>query len=55
VSDGVYVIAAKPEFELVALNKIEGDDTAFSASPVPLGKDRMLLRSDKALYCIGSK
>ncbi len=53
VADGVYVIAAKPEFELVAHNKIEDDKTAFSASPVPLDDSHFLLRSDKALYCIG--
>jgi outer membrane protein assembly factor BamB len=53
VSDGIFVIAAKPEFELVAHNTFADDDTAFSASPVPLGDDRVLLRSDKYLYCIG--
>ncbi len=53
VSDGVFVIAAKPEFELVAHNRFAEDKTAFSASPVPLGRTKILLRSDKFLYCIG--
>lgn len=53
VSDGTYVLEAGKEFKLLAHNKIQDDETAFSASPVPLGKSRMLLRSDKYLYCIG--
>lgn len=53
VSDGIYVLAGTDEFNLLAHNTFESDDTAFSASPVPLGEDKLLLRSDKALYCIG--
>lgn len=47
--NGTYVVAAKPEFELVAHNIIEGDGSVFNASPVPVG-DGLLLRSDKFLY-----
>jgi hypothetical protein len=54
VSEGTYVIAAKPEFKILAHNVFENDDTNFSASPVPLSKDKLLLRSDKYLYCIGN-
>ncbi len=53
VSDGTYVLEAGTQYNLLAHNKIADDETAFSASPVPLGNDRMLLRSDKYLYCIG--
>jgi hypothetical protein len=54
VADGTYVLEAGREFKLLAHNTFESDDTAFSASPVPLDGDRLLLRSDKALYCIGN-
>jgi hypothetical protein len=52
-----YVFAAKPEYELITINKLEADTeaevSAFNASPAPLGEDMLLIRSDKALYCIG--
>jgi hypothetical protein len=51
-----YVFEADPEYNLVTVNELEAgteaDESAFNASPVPLG-DRLLLRSDNALYCIG--
>ncbi len=50
--NGTYVVAAKPEFELVAHNVIEGDESVFNASPVPTS-DGLLLRSDEYLYHIG--
>ncbi|MFP4580923.1 MAG: serine/threonine protein kinase, partial [Candidatus Sumerlaeia bacterium] len=49
---GTYVLEAGPSYKLLAHNKIEGDDTTFNASPAPLGNDAILLRSDKAIYCI---
>ena len=49
---GVYVVAAKPEFELLAHNKIASDTSVFNGSPV-VCDGRLLLRSDRALYCIG--
>lgn len=51
--NGVYVIEATREFKQIAHNVIETDKTIFNASPVPLTGGRLLLRSDKALYCIG--
>lgn len=48
--DGIYVVAAKPKFELLAHTKLEGDDSIFNASPVPLPGGAVLLRSDKYLY-----
>jgi outer membrane protein assembly factor BamB len=48
--DGTYVLPASPEFRLLAQNKI--DDSVFNGSPA-VSDGRMLLRSDKRLYCIG--
>jgi outer membrane protein assembly factor BamB len=47
----VNVVAAKPEFELLATNALR-DRSLFHASPVPLD-GRLLIRSDQYLYCIG--
>ncbi|MFN0021555.1 MAG: PQQ-binding-like beta-propeller repeat protein [Pirellulaceae bacterium] len=46
-----FVIAAKPEFEQLSMNDL-GDRSIFNGSPSPVG-DRILIRSDKFLYCIG--
>lgn len=48
-----YVVAAKPEFEILATNDLN-DRSLFHASPV-LDDGRLYLRSNKFLYCIGSK
>ena len=46
-----FVIAAKPEFEQIAANELR-DRSTFNGSPTPDG-NRLLIRSDKFLYCIG--
>lgn len=46
-----FVIAAKPEFEQLALNQLE-QRGMFNGSPAVDGS-RLLIRSDKFLYCIG--
>jgi outer membrane protein assembly factor BamB len=46
-----FVLAAKPGFELLATNELR-DRSLFNGSPVVDGK-RLLIRSDKFLYCIG--
>ena len=51
---GTYVVAAKPELELLAHNTIEDDTSAFNGSPAVSG-GKLFLRSDKTLYCIGKK
>lgn len=51
---GTFVVAAKPKFELLAHNMIEGDESRTNASPV-VSNGQLLLRSDKFLYCIGKK
>lgn len=47
------VLAAQPRFELLASNDLE-DRSTFNASPVPAGR-RLLLRSDRYLYCVGGE
>jgi outer membrane protein assembly factor BamB len=53
-NNGAFVVAAKPEYELLAHNVIKSDDSVFNASPA-VNNGQLLLRSDKRLYCIGNK
>lgn len=46
------VLAAKPEFEQLAMNVIDDDRTRFDGSPAVDGS-RLLIRSGKFLYCLG--
>lgn len=48
-----FVLAAKPEFEQLATNDL-GDESTFNASPA-VTDGRLLLRSDRFVYCIGQK
>ncbi len=48
-----FVLAAKPQFEQLAVNDLS-DGSLFNGSPAVAG-NRLLLRSDKFLYCIGVK
>ena len=51
----VIVVEAAPRFKLIARNTIDVDsDEIFRASPAPC-QGRLLLRSDRALYCIGAE
>ncbi len=52
---GTYVLPAKPSFELLAHNTLEGDDSIFSSSPIPVGDGALLLRSDRYLYRISAR
>jgi len=47
---GTYVLAARPEFELLAHNG-PLDASIFNGSPAVAGS-RLLIRSDEALYCL---
>lgn len=47
----MFVLAARPQFELLATNELR-DGSVFNASPAVTGK-RILLRSDRYLYCVG--
>jgi outer membrane protein assembly factor BamB len=51
---GVYVLAAKPQFELLAHNTLESDPSVFNATPA-VSRGELLLRSDTHLYCLGVK
>lgn len=52
--DGVFIIAAKPKFELIGSNVFSLDKSQFHGTPAISG-DQLFLRSDKAVYCIGAK
>ncbi len=51
---GAYVVEAAPQYRLIAHNTIDDDSTVFNATPA-LDDGRIYLRSNKFLYCIGSK
>ncbi len=51
---GTFVVAAKPEYELLAHNTFAEDDSRTNASPAVHNR-QLLLRTDRALYCIGKK
>ncbi len=46
-----FIVAASPRFEQLAVNELR-DGGVFNGGPTPAG-DRLLLRSDKFLYCVG--
>jgi hypothetical protein len=47
---GTLVLAAKPQFEQLALNILD-DESTFNASVIAYD-GALILRSDKNLYCI---
>lgn len=49
--NGALVMAAEPQFKILATNVIEGDSSQFNGTPAVSG-GRMLLRSERAVYCI---
>jgi outer membrane protein assembly factor BamB len=51
---GTFVVAAKPQFELLAHNVLQEDDSRTNASPA-ISDGQIFLRTDKTLYCIGKK
>ena len=51
---GTYVLAAKPQFELLATNVIAGDDSISNASPA-VSDGQIFLRSNRFAYCFGVK
>ena len=50
---GTFVLAASPKFELLSHNKLENAGVC-NAGPTVIG-NRLLLRSNNFLYCIGEK
>lgn len=51
---GVFVLSADEKLEILAQNRIAGDNTPFNASPAVIGS-RIYLRSNKALYCFSEE
>ncbi len=49
--NGTFVYAAKPEFQLVSQNRLDGDDSQFNATPAVADR-QLFIRSNRALYCI---
>lgn len=52
--NGTFVLAAGPEFKVLAHNELKGDATDFNTGPA-ISQGRLLLRSNRCLYCIGGK
>jgi outer membrane protein assembly factor BamB len=52
--EGVYVVAASPEFKLLAHNTVAPDTSICNAS-LAVSDAQLFLRSDRYLYCIGKK
>ena len=50
---GTVVLAAKPEYELLAQNQLE-DQRDVNSSPA-ISANRLFLRMNRYLYCIGEK
>lgn len=50
-TDGTFVLAAKPDFELIAHNGFSDDQSDFNASAAISG-GKLFLRSNEFLYCI---
>ncbi|VGO18224.1 outer membrane protein assembly factor BamB family protein [Pontiella sulfatireligans] len=50
--NGTYVIDAKPEFKLLAVNTFEDDPSRVNAS-IAVSKNQLIMRTDKAIYCLG--
>jgi hypothetical protein len=51
--NGAFVLAAQPQFKLLAQDRLSGDDTDFNATPAISGR-QLFLRSNRCLYCIAS-
>jgi outer membrane protein assembly factor BamB len=49
--DGTFVLAARPQYEIMAHNQFASDDSDFNASPAVSNK-RLFLRSNRFLYCV---
>lgn len=51
---GTYVVAARPEFELLARNTFGEGSSRTNASPA-VDDGQLLIRDDRFLYCVGRK
>ncbi|MCL4217365.1 MAG: serine/threonine protein kinase, partial [Candidatus Hydrogenedentes bacterium] len=50
--NGTYVVSANPKFEQLAVNQFQNDPSRTNASVV-ISNNQLILRTDKAVYCIG--
>ena len=48
---GMLVLAAKPEYELLAQNRFTTDESDFNATPAIVA-DELFVRSNRYLYCV---
>lgn len=53
-TSGTVVLAAKPQFEVLATNVIDNDSSVFNGSPA-MSNGQIFLRSDRYAYCIGER
>lgn len=51
---GTFVVAAEPTFRLLANNVFADDDSRTNASPA-ISNGQLYVRTDRKLYCIGTK
>ncbi len=51
--NGTFVLDARPEFKVLAHNVFAADKSTFNATPAVLPGGKLLLRSDRYLYCVG--
>lgn len=51
---GVIVLPAKPEYQVLAQNKFDSDESDFNATPA-ISNEQMFLRSDRFLYCVAEQ
>ena len=51
---GTFVLEAKPAFKVLAHNQLASDTSDFNAAPA-IVHGRLLIRSNRCLYCIGAK
>ncbi|MHC4191929.1 MAG: PQQ-binding-like beta-propeller repeat protein, partial [Planctomycetota bacterium] len=49
---GTYVLAAKPEFQQLAVNQFQDDPSRTNAS-MAVSNNQLIMRTDKVIYCIG--
>ena len=52
--NGTFVLGAEPQLKLLAHNTIASDPSIFNASPAVVD-GQLLLRSNRCLYCIGTR
>lgn len=51
-TSGIYVLAAEPEYKVLAHNTMDDDKSRFDATP-SVADNQLFVRSEQNLYCIG--